>query len=90
LVIAGDSLTHLLISFQYPSWKVPVDHEADREIATRLRLLDQLATDKPRLIGAHLPFPGSGFVVAKLRGMFLYPGDQLLVACPNVFCVPGV
>ena len=65
LLIAGDALTHALISFQYPSWKVPVDHEPDRGIATRLRLLDQLATDKRRLVCAHLPFPGSGFVERK-------------------------
>lgn len=65
LVIAGDALTHLLISFQYPSWRVPVDHDANSAIATRLRLLDQLATDKQRLIGAHLPFPGIGFVERK-------------------------
>ena len=65
LVIAGDVLTHLMISFQYPSWSVPVDHDADGGITTRLRLLDQLATDKQRLIGAHLPFPGSGFVERK-------------------------
>ncbi|WP_331376424.1 MBL fold metallo-hydrolase [Sinorhizobium chiapasense] len=64
-VIVGDALTHPLISFQYPSWRVPVDHEADRGIATRLRLLDQLATDRRRLIGAHLPFPGSGLVERK-------------------------
>jgi glyoxylase-like metal-dependent hydrolase (beta-lactamase superfamily II) len=62
LLISADALTHILISFQYPSWKVPVDHEPDRGIATRLRLLDQLATDKRRLVCAHLPFPGSGFV----------------------------
>ncbi|RWM87062.1 MAG: MBL fold metallo-hydrolase [Mesorhizobium sp.] len=65
LVIAGDALTHRLISFRYPSWRVPVDCDADDGIATRLRLLDQLATDKQRLIGAHLPFPGSGFVERK-------------------------
>lgn len=64
-VIAGDALTHPLISFQYPSWRVPVDHDADRGIATRLRLLDQLATDKQRLVCAHLPFPGVGFVERK-------------------------
>ena len=64
-IVTGDALTHALISFQYPSWRVPVDHEADRGIATRLRLLDQLATDKQRLIGAHLPFPGTGFVERK-------------------------
>jgi glyoxylase-like metal-dependent hydrolase (beta-lactamase superfamily II) len=67
LLIAGDALTHALISFQYPSWKVPVDHEADRGIATRLRLLDRLAADKRRLVAAHLPFPGTGFVERKDR-----------------------
>ena len=65
LVIGGDALTHPVISFQHPSWKVPVDHEADRGIATRLRLLDRLATDKVRLLGAHLPVPGTGFVERK-------------------------
>jgi len=65
LVIGGDALTNAIISFQYPSWRVPVDHEADLGISTRLRLLDQLATDKRRLVGAHLPFPGTGFVERK-------------------------
>ena len=30
LVIGGDALTHVVISFQHPSWRVPVDHEPDR------------------------------------------------------------
>jgi glyoxylase-like metal-dependent hydrolase (beta-lactamase superfamily II) len=65
LLIGGDALTHPVVSFQYPSWRVSVDHEADRAIATRLRLLDRLATDKVRLLGAHLPFPGTGYVERK-------------------------
>jgi glyoxylase-like metal-dependent hydrolase (beta-lactamase superfamily II) len=65
LIIAGDVLTHMVISFQHPSWRVPVDHEADRGVSTRLRLLDRLATGKGRLLGAHLPFPGTGFVERK-------------------------
>jgi glyoxylase-like metal-dependent hydrolase (beta-lactamase superfamily II) len=65
LLIAADALTHPVISFEYPSWRVPVDHEADRGIATRLRLLDRLAADKLRLLGAHLPPPGMGFVERK-------------------------
>jgi glyoxylase-like metal-dependent hydrolase (beta-lactamase superfamily II) len=65
LVVSADALTHVVISFQHPSWRVPVDHEPDRAITTRLRLLDQLATDKSRLIGSHLPFPGNGFVERK-------------------------
>jgi glyoxylase-like metal-dependent hydrolase (beta-lactamase superfamily II) len=65
LIIGGDALTHLIISFQHPSWRVPVDQEADRGVSTRLRLLDRLATDKLRLVCAHLPFPGTGFVERK-------------------------
>jgi glyoxylase-like metal-dependent hydrolase (beta-lactamase superfamily II) len=65
LLIAGDALTHVVISFQHPSWRVPVDHEPDRGTSTRLRLLDLLATEKRRLVGAHLPFPGTGFVERK-------------------------
>ena len=56
---------HRMISFQHPSWKVAVDHEPDRWVATRLRLLDRLATDRVRLLGAHLPAPGAGFVERK-------------------------
>jgi glyoxylase-like metal-dependent hydrolase (beta-lactamase superfamily II) len=65
LIIAGDAITHALISFEHPTWRVPVDHEADQGIATRLRLLDQLAADKRRLVAAHLSFPGTGFVERK-------------------------
>ena len=65
LLIGADALTHALVSFQHPSWKVRVDHESDRGVATRLRLLDRLATDKMRLLGAHLPAPGAGFVERK-------------------------
>lgn len=65
LLIGADALTHALVSFQHPSWRVPVDHEADRGIETRLRLLDRLATDKVRLLGAHLPAGGAGFVERK-------------------------
>ena len=65
LVIGGDALINAIVSFQYPSWRVPVDHDADLAISSRLRLLDQLATDKRRLFGAHLPSPGIGFVERK-------------------------
>jgi glyoxylase-like metal-dependent hydrolase (beta-lactamase superfamily II) len=65
LVVSGDALTNASISFQHPSWKVPVDHDPDLGVLTRTRLLDRLATQKMRLVGAHLPFPGSGFVERK-------------------------
>ena len=65
LIIGGDALTHPLISFQHPEWKPLADHVPDQAVATRRRLLDRLATDRSRLIGFHLPYPGVGTVERK-------------------------
>jgi glyoxylase-like metal-dependent hydrolase (beta-lactamase superfamily II) len=65
LIIAGDALTHPLISFQHPEWKPIADHVPDQAIATRRSLLDRLATDRSKLIGFHLPYPGLGTVERK-------------------------
>ncbi len=62
LIVLGDALTHPVISFRYPEWRPVADHEAERAVATRKGLLDRLATDKARIIGFHLPFPGLGIV----------------------------
>jgi hypothetical protein len=37
----------------------------DQAAATRLTLLDRLATDRCKLIGFHLPYPGIGTVERK-------------------------
>ncbi len=71
LVIGGDALTHPVISFQYPAWRTTADHEPERAIATRRRLLDRLAADKAKLIGFHLPYPGVGRVERK-DGVYRY------------------
>jgi glyoxylase-like metal-dependent hydrolase (beta-lactamase superfamily II) len=68
LVIGGDALTHPLISFQYPEWKPTADHVPEQAVATRRTLLDRLATDRSRLIGFHLPYPGVGVVERKDGG----------------------
>jgi glyoxylase-like metal-dependent hydrolase (beta-lactamase superfamily II) len=73
LLVVADALTHVVISFQHPFWPVPVDHEPDRGTSTRLRLLDRLVTEKRRLTGAHLPFPGTGFVERKDRAYRFVP-----------------
>ena len=65
LIVGGDALTHPIISFQHPQWKPTADHVPDQAVATRLKLLDQLAADRSRLIGFHLPYPGVGRVERK-------------------------
>ena len=62
LFITGDAFTHPLISFGHPAWRVPVDHDQDQGVVTRRRLLDQLATNRARIMCPHLQFPGSGLV----------------------------
>jgi len=71
LMIGGDALTNALISFQKPDWPLGTDLDRERAIATRLALLDRLATDEIGLVGFHLPFPGVGRVERR-GGAFIY------------------
>ncbi len=65
LIVAGDVLTHPLITFQHPEWRPVADHIPDQAAGTRKRLLDRLAADRSKLIGFHLPYPGTGTVERK-------------------------
>lgn len=65
LIVGGDALTHPLISFQHPEWRPAADHVPDQAVATRRALLDRLATNRAKLIGFHLPYPGVGVVERK-------------------------
>ena len=62
VVILGDALTHPVISFEHPSWRPASDQDPEQAAATRLKLLDKLAQDGNRIIGYHLPTPGTGRV----------------------------
>lgn len=65
LVVLGDALTNAAISFRRPAWTSGSDQDADKAIATRLKLLDMLAKDRLPFIGYHLPVPGLGRTEAK-------------------------
>ena len=65
LIVGGDALTHPLISFRHPEWRPAADHVPDQAVTTRRALLDRLATDRAKLIGFHLPYPGVGVVERK-------------------------
>ncbi len=62
LLIGSDVLTQSVISFAKPDWRWGPDMDHDRAVATRRRILDQLVTDRTRLLGYHLPWPGLGHV----------------------------
>ncbi|MBU4528808.1 MAG: MBL fold metallo-hydrolase [Hoeflea sp.] len=62
VLVAGDALTHFAMSFQHPAWPSGSDQDPEMGVATRLKLLDRLATDKAALTAYHLPRPGEGRV----------------------------
>ncbi len=62
LLIGGDVLNNVAVSFARPEWRWGGDYDRGRGITTRKRLLDQLATDRLPLVAFHLPWPGHGVV----------------------------
>jgi len=64
VLIAGDALTHPVISIEHPDWQNPADMDREKAAVTRKRLLDRLASEKIGLAATHLPAPGFGRVEA--------------------------
>ncbi|PWW04090.1 glyoxylase-like metal-dependent hydrolase (beta-lactamase superfamily II) [Hoeflea marina] len=62
VLVAGDAISHPLISFEHPEWPSGADQDTGMGIRTRMALLDRLAADKAAIIGYHLPMPGQGRV----------------------------
>ena len=62
VLIAGDALTHPIISFKHPEWQNSSDMDAENAVKTRFRLLDRLTQDNFVLAATHLPAPGYGRV----------------------------
>lgn len=62
LLVGGDVLTHVAVSFARPEWRTGADLDRDRAVVTRKALLDRLTSEQTPLIGFHLPYPGHGLV----------------------------
>ncbi len=73
VVVLGDALIHPVLSFVKPDLPWLSDQDPDAAAATRVRLLDRLATDRMKLIGYHLPEPGYGQVEKHVEGYRYVP-----------------
>lgn len=60
LIITADATTNQIVSFENPEWSFGYDTLPDLAIQTRIRLVDQAATDGVMLLGYHWPYPGLG------------------------------
>lgn len=61
-LVTGDAIGNQVISFIRPDLDWGADQDLEKGVASRKMLLDRAATDKTKLIGFHLPFPGIGWV----------------------------
>ena len=68
VMIVGDSIANHHVAFERPAWGSGADQDRDLGAKTRAMLLDQLAAEKMRIIGYHMPHPGIGFAEKKDGG----------------------
>lgn len=67
----GESLLHIMdvahhyvLMFANPAWTIGFDHEPEIAVATRKKVFAKETSNKTRLYGFHLPFPGIGRIIS--------------------------
>lgn len=65
VMVVGDAIGNHFLSFEQPGWFAQSDQDQETGAATRLALMDQLATEKTAMVGFHLPNGGVGRVERK-------------------------
>jgi glyoxylase-like metal-dependent hydrolase (beta-lactamase superfamily II) len=68
LLIWGDIVHAPALQFARPDWTIAFDADANAAKATRTRVMDMVTADKLPVMGAHLPFPGHGYVTKAGNG----------------------
>jgi hypothetical protein len=76
VLVVGDALNNVALSFEQPNWPSPADQDAQTAVQSRLALLDRLATDQMRMIAFHLPTPGYGRVEKNGRGAYRFVAEE--------------
>jgi glyoxylase-like metal-dependent hydrolase (beta-lactamase superfamily II) len=75
LLIWGDVVHLPAFQIARPEWYFRFDVDPQAAIATRRRILDQVATEGWRVTGAHLPFPGFARIERAAGGLAYRPLD---------------
>lgn len=64
IVFIGDLVHDLAVQFDHPEVSIAFDENSKNAIASRDRVFSQAAREKIWVAAAHLPFPGTGHIVA--------------------------
>jgi glyoxylase-like metal-dependent hydrolase (beta-lactamase superfamily II) len=60
-----DLVHHHLLMFENVNWTIAFDHDPELAVVTRKKVFAQVMSEKPRLYGFHLPWPGLGHLASK-------------------------
>ncbi|MGQ9364792.1 MBL fold metallo-hydrolase [Azospirillum sp. ST 5-10] len=66
LVVTGDAITNVVVSFEHPRWRFGFDTDQELAIRSRATLIERAAAEKLKLLGYHWTAPGFG--IAERRG----------------------
>ena len=73
LLIWGDIVHMQALQFTHPEWSLTYDIDPAQAVKTRSKIMDEVASDKLRIGGMHLSFPGLGHVEKSQSGYALVP-----------------
>lgn len=73
LLVWGDIVHAPALQFAHPDWSIAFDTDAAKALETRTKILDEVATDRVRIGGMHLCFPGLGHVAKAQQGYDFVP-----------------
>ncbi len=79
LLLVGDIIHAAALQFPQPDECASFDQNRPQAVASRKKILNMVATEKVRLAGAHIPFPGVGTVTADNQNGFAFspwPGTK--------------
>lgn len=73
LLMWSDVVHAQSLQFARPDWSISFDSDPALAAQTRVRVFDQVATDRIVIAGSHLTFPGLGYVVKRSEGYDFVP-----------------
>jgi glyoxylase-like metal-dependent hydrolase (beta-lactamase superfamily II) len=68
LLVFGDIVHLWALQFPHPEWTMAYDVDPKQAIATRKKVFEKAAADRPLLAGYHMPFPGLGHARSAGKG----------------------
>jgi glyoxylase-like metal-dependent hydrolase (beta-lactamase superfamily II) len=64
MMVIGDTVHVEWLEFAHPEWTMAYDAKPEQAVATRRKLLEQLASNRRAVFGCHMAFPGIGHIRA--------------------------